>query len=571
MKTISLSGLLICSLLLLPYGFAQEPPAVPVPIEPPKVVEIDDPAEAEADPAETIPEDVPISRTIKIAEDPRTIDPVEILPEILTKKVTADFKDWSLRELTEWLQQTLEVSVLLDVPSLSDEGISELEPVIGKSIDEPVYQLLERVLEPLEMGYYVEDEVLHLSSLTAIQEILVSETYNLTPWIELEYDPEDIVQLIINETEGPWEEIEGVGGVCQILGDVLFIRQTQKVQYEVQGLLQALLAPARQTLVLQNVDHLKYADRVQDATVTVDFNRTPFFNVIVELSMQTGIPMYMDEQNLNDEGINIRQPINLELNDVKLKTVFQALDVEPLPKNGRLYVTTEVAAEEQEVTAVYDVRDLSRDINEAGALVAAIINQTSGPWEEIEGVGGTLSTPKHSVLVVRQTLKMQREVAELLNIYREALRASKPREIKKKDPNEILTHYYRMPTEMAESLSDALLELVTPESWHRNNPDKKGTLLLVRSKPEIQIDDSGEGTAVSVPHSVLIVKQTEAVQQEVAKVIYRVSEGDDSQGGAAPMGGGGFGGGGFGGGGFGGGGFGGGAGFGSGFFLIEEE
>src|SRR5690606_33086007 len=99
-------------------------------------------------------------------------------------------------------------------------------------------------------------------------------------------------------------------------------------------------------------------------------------------------------------------------------------------------------------TAVYDVRDLCRDSRESKALHEAIENQAHPEtWENIGGLG-SISFPRPGVLVVFQTEQVHDAVLQLLENYRLALRASKPR-VPKSSPQEIVTRYYRMPTPMA--------------------------------------------------------------------------------------------------------------------------
>ncbi len=82
-----------------------------------------------------------------IAETPRTIDPIEMLPDRLTKRVSVTFKDWSLKKFQMWLQETLEIPVVLDEEALEAAGVSTEELAHGTASNEPVYLLIERVLQ----------------------------------------------------------------------------------------------------------------------------------------------------------------------------------------------------------------------------------------------------------------------------------------------------------------------------------------------------------------------------------------------------------------------------------------
>ena len=106
-------------------------------------------------------------------------------------------------------------------------------------------------------------------------------------------------------------------------------------------------------------------------------------------------------------------------------------------------------------------------------------------------------------------------------------------------------------------------KLVAPESWKNETRPEGGEILLVASRPELfnpegqLVMKAGDGTpensrTLVVARAVLIVRQTRAVQDEIAKVIARVETGDATDGGQGGMGGGM------------------GGGFGGGFFSVPE-
>jgi hypothetical protein len=242
-----------------------------------------------------------------------------------------------------------------------------------------------------------------------------------------------------------------------------------------------------------------------------------------------------------------------------LHVLLADLNLTWILRDGVLWITTADRADEQQKTAVYDVRDLCRNQEEADELAGAIQKQTAGPWSDIDGTGGTLAFPRTGTMVVRQTERVLREVRDLLARYREALLASKPRQRDAVDPQEVVTRYYRVHDKIADGLVQVLPLLVQPDTWNRDEfkPDAAGTMLKVSSEPELRDaqgrvistaaadDKSSPADALVVPRAVLIIRQTRAVHDEIAEVIRRVEQGDVPDEQAMP---GGFGGGGFGGG-----------------------
>lgn len=529
-----------------------------------------------------VKEAVPVSRTIKISDEPRTIDPEFVLPAKLTQKVTVEFKEWSLQEFTQWLAKTIEMPVILEIVTLNKSGISELDLVSDHAQDEPVYLLLQRVIDSLlnPVAYYIEDDILYITTQEQAEENQYTETYNLAKYIDAGFTADAITDVIFNSTNyDSWIDTSDSGGTIQILGDIMLVRNAQNIQMEIKAILKVLLKPGKQTFLMMPKAHLGFIDQL-DQSVSIDAVNQPLVKVVADLSEQTKLPIRLDRKTLHDVGVSFRKPITLKLKNIKLGIILKTLITEEpttwVVQNGVILITTKLAANDMIHTAVYDVRDLCRDENEAKALEEAMIDQTSGDWER-EGGFGTITFPKPGVMVIRQTMEVQREILELLTIYRKALLASKPRKQEQEDPNKIITHYYKMRAEMAASLIQLLPVLVEPDSWKND----KARIYLVNSKPEIlkinsqgKVDQStkkqGETTQLTfeAPQAVLLIKQTKKNHERINDIIKRVENGDGVFGarqfeGAAGGGGGGFG--------FGQGGQGGGGGFGGGFFSLPAE
>jgi len=487
---------------------------------------------------------VPISRTIKISEEPRTIDPTMILPEKLATKVSVEFKEWSLQEFAQWLGEAIGMPVILDKVALEDAGISALDLVSDNAQEEPVYLLLQRVLYslPEPLAYHINEDILHITTQNSASQIQSTETYNLTDYLTVGFEAEAIVDVIHDSTSGPWLDTDGVGGTIQILGDIMLVRSPQDLQLEVKALLKGLLKPGKQTFLLMPKEHLEFIDQL-DQRASIDVVNEPLVKAVAILAEQTKLPIRLDRIALEEAGISFRKPVSLKLKNIKLGVIIEALITEEpttwITRDGVIFITTEVVADEIHQTAIYDVRDLCRNQEEANALAVAQQAQTSGPWNNIDGVGGSLTFPKPGVLVVHQTMEVQRQILNLLTIYRKALLASKPRKKDTEDPDLVITRYYRMPAEMAGSLYELLPELVDPDSWQKENH----RLYLVKSKPEI-IPIASQSTsatpdkkatvttqrALESPQAVLLIKQTKKNHELIREIIHHVEYGDGADG-----------------------------------------
>lgn len=487
----------------------------------------------------------------EIPDEPQTVDPKTLVPEKLAALVSVNFSESSLREVVAWLQDEGHVVVLIDARALADEGISPGEPVSDRLDDAPLYLLLNR-LRSLGLDWYYDDGILHITSTTAAESRMSTEPYNIGDLLDAGYKSADLLTTLMETTGGMWFEEHGIGGGIELLGDVMFVRQTDAMHREVQGLLSALRQHGRRTFTLDPPEHRKLREGLQD-NVSVNFADTPLQEVAAELSRLAEIDIRLDGPALRKQRIREREPVTLRLSDRRLSTVLHVLladlNLTWVLRDGVLWITSSEQADELEKTAVFDVRDLCRDEQESAALIRAIYSQTEGPWLEDDGVGGTIVSAKTGALVVRQRESGLQEVLDLLQTYRQALLASKPRDPDDVDPEEIITRYYRMHAAIADDLLQALPELVPSQNWKSaNRPEAAGTIVKVASAPDLTVGKGSvrsvqgrdaEVQALVVSRAVLVISQTRAVHDDIARVIRRVQEGDlivDESDGAGGMG-----------------------------------
>ncbi len=494
----------------------------------------------------------------KIADEPRTVDPATLMPAKLAAVATVDFSDSSLREVVEWLRTEQEIVVLVDKNRLSEIGVLPSEPISDRLDDAPIYLLLNR-LRSLELAWYYQDDILHITSADVAEERLTTVPYNVGDLLDAGYDLDGLATVIqIAIAADTWEEVGGPG-VLSFLGDVMFVRQADTQQRELQGLLTALRKHARQTFILDPPQHLVLRQSLRE-NVSVDFRDTPLKSAIEQLGQDAKVDIRLNVPALRRIRVREREPVTLKLTERKLETVLEAIllhhELTWILRDGVMWITSQDEADSLLKSAVYDVRDLCRDHSESDALAEALISQTEGGWDEMGGPG-SLIFARPGVMVVSHQESVQMEVLQLLDTYRAALRASKPRERNVVDPQEVITVYYRLHANMAENLASLLPNLVQPESWKAAaRPEASGEVTLAASPPDLFSDegrlvrstsssDPAKARSVVVSRAVLIVRQSRANHDEIAKVIRRLESGDlvDPVGGGGGGGFGGFGGG----------------------------
>ena len=511
----------------------------------------------------------PPSLLIEIPDEPRTIDPVTVMPPKLTTNVTVRFTEKPLKDIVKWIQEELSLNVIVDYAAITDAGLLAGEPITDHSDDAPLYLLLNR-LEEQHLAWFYEDETLYVTTKERAEEHFSTIPYNLGDLFDAGFRPQATLRAVETTTGSKWEYEDGEGGTAHLLGDVIFIRQTDAIHFEIAGLFAALRKHGRRTFISDPPQHETLRQKLNEK-VTVDFDDVPLGTAIEELGRQASVDLRLAKLDLNDAGISDRTPVSLKITDRPLNTVLRALlaklNLTWVFRNGVLQITTMEKAEELQKTAVFDVRDLCRSRKESTGLMQALHLQTGGKWEDDDGEGGAMASPQTGVLIVRNTEQVLDETLKLLENYRAALRISKPRVVAEVDPKELITRYYRMEKLVADDLQRLLVEIIEPESWKTAaRPDATGTIRAVAST-------TGTG---SQPYTVLIIRQTRENQVEISKLVNKVQFGDATEvqtkrsgdemnegGGMGGMGGG-----------MGGGGMGGGTGeggFGGGFFAVPSR
>lgn len=501
-------------------------------LEPPLRGQDDPPAAAAAAEEAQTP-----SEAIVIPDEPRTIDPSRFVPEPLAKPVTVEFQEATLREVVDWLREDQMIAVRLDERTLRSAGVLASDPVSDRLDDAPLYLLLDR-LGSAKVDWYFDAGVLHLTTIAAVSERMTTEPYNVGSLLDAGYDGDSIIHTIQEVTSGRWFDIDGTGGTVQVIGDVMFVRQTDRIHRETLGLLQALAEPARMTFVLDPPQNIPLREKL-DAVISVDLENVPLIDAIASIADTADADLRLDLPALRSQRIHEREPVTLVLPERDLRTVLDVLladlNLTAYVQHGVILVAPSREGEQVYKTAAFNVSDLCRDDQESLALLDAVQNQTSGPWFDLDGRGGKIEDPKAGVLVIQHSEAVLREVLTLLEAYRTALRVSKPRDDSGDLRKEVIARYYKMHEQMAADLITLLPQLVAPESWRREgSPDAPGNIIQVASQPN--------GTD---PQSVLIVTQSRENHEQIAEVIQRISQGDaiEAEFPGGNMGGGGFGGG----------------------------
>jgi hypothetical protein len=481
----------------------------------------------------------------EIPDEPRTVDPATLVPELLSQRVTVEFKEVSLREVGNWVRENAGVTVVFDTQQFGQNG-SLLDTINDKLEDAPLYMLFDR-LSLLGLAWYVDDSLVYITSREAAANRKVTRSYSLSDLIDYGYSTTALSEAIESLIpEGKWNLDSGSSdarlGQLEWLADVLFVRQNEHIHRKILGLLESLRQPSRMRFAYDPPQH-ELLRTALDENISIDFQDTPLIEVVAELAELTRADIRLDEGSLRSLRIRDREPITLTLSDRKLSSVLQVLltrlRLTWTIDSGVLWVTSQSRAKNNFKIAVFLVDDLCRDEEEMLALFQAVRNQTNGDWTDEEFNTnpeiGFLHGPRVGVMVARQTEPVLREISQLLANYRVALLQSKMRKKPGDDPEEILTRYYRLHSVVANDLSEVLPQLVEPESWKSaESPQAEGEILMrIASSPgKLTVgmskqDAAGNGSELfEQQYSVLIIRQQRQVHEKIEEVIERIEHGD---------------------------------------------
>ena len=149
--------------------------------------------------------------------------------------------------------------LLIDAPTLADEGISSDQPVKCHLHKLPLGICLKKLLEPLQLTYVVEEGVLVITTIARADETLSIRVYDISNChkITKPLSYARLLSTLADLTSGKWLELEGEGGQAELLSSKhLLVLQTQQVHSEIELLIEELSAdktgsPAKSPITLR--------------------------------------------------------------------------------------------------------------------------------------------------------------------------------------------------------------------------------------------------------------------------------------------------------------------------------
>lgn len=455
---------------------------------------------------------------------------------LLRKPTDVEFAEYPIEDAVKFLAEFHNARIRLDRTALNAK--QSLTPVTISAVGQPLSHVLNRLMQapdlawtvhrgdivittvkalPLETRVYRIGRLLQLSSKRAPLKPSAAATAGpggfgfgnpasgpVSPF-ELDHTGIDVTQLLESSIDARWMNNAGEGGTQSLFGELLVVRQTYQAHEQIALLLRAVEAVlAREPgspslLVMSPEDAPRWlaSQKAMRRELKLKLSDTPLEDVAKMLREQTEVDVFIDHTALKAAGVSENVALNLPDGQYPAHKAMQ-LALEPhqlaaVLDDGAIRLTTVPQATKFLPTVVYDVADLLRTEDDVFTLTSTLQENTSGPWLDTAGEGGTLNQFPVGLFVIRQSDTVHSQIALLLHELRQA-KKELPKEAAKPLPNDLETKFHKAKSkDEAEALERLILTFVAPNSW----------------------DVSGGRGLLRTAEDRLIIQQTKAIHDQI--------------------------------------------------------
>lgn len=355
----------------------------------------------------------------------------EIVEKSLTHQnpETIENADWPF--LMEKIEQMTGMQVVVDSQALNDAGL-DLEDIKfiplwlkGETVSY-LATLLSRQFGGTQLAWIVQDGLLTLTTEEKANETYVTRQYPIGDLLSEDCGPEAIIVILEQTTRGPWDADEPGTGTLSMVGNLLFVRQTHRMQQAVAEILAGLRRQDSVVLTNCSAEDLRLRRLLEENYISFEFPDNTLKEVAAWLEVETGAKFRLDQQALIETGLDdesrlesraVNLPLHVALQQMLRNVNGTALTVQV--SNEECLITTVEKANEMYETVLYRVGSLGMTGEKLDEFVSMLEQETSGPWDADEpGTGTIAGIEPRSILAVWQTQRVHREILEILRDLR---------------------------------------------------------------------------------------------------------------------------------------------------------
>ncbi len=173
----------------------------------------------------------------------------ERIEQALNKRIELRVRQVTLEEALHIVSQQVGINIVVDEPGLNDYGVTSTSEVSLSLQNIPARTVLELLLDPLQLGFVVQDEVVLVTNQARLQGQLEAVCYDVSDLIgdaedSVEADLEELAALL-RSTVAPesWQMVGGQGSIIVIPWKKLLVVTQSPARHEA---VEAVLASLRQ-------------------------------------------------------------------------------------------------------------------------------------------------------------------------------------------------------------------------------------------------------------------------------------------------------------------------------------
>jgi hypothetical protein len=379
--------------------------------------------------------------------------PAERLASALAATVELDFKETSLSDVAEFLEEKHDIKVHIDEKALADAGIVLDIPVTFQILGISLRSAMRLLLRPLDLTMFSKEDMLWITTKDVHDDYCEPRVYEVLdlvvqpgadPLDTRRYDFDSLIDLIQNTVRpDAWQATGGLGAIERLReAAAIVISINPECQDDIVELLSMLrrardqqfaegsLKPLPQRSLTSISTHAAAAPAIRKILAKkVDFesDQEPLEVVLKNIAAKWKIPVMIDHRSLAEANVALDSQVSLKLKTLSLgsglKILLEPLDLRWMIANEVLFVTTKDVANDATVLRVYPVSEF--DDREGGTRrptgdgidsLRDVLQNVASPdsWTATGGPGSIEYFPNARSLVVTQTEKVHEEIERLL-------------------------------------------------------------------------------------------------------------------------------------------------------------